>query len=98
MDLTLLSKTLLARRIADELGDSDPLKRTQIRQIVLRHGKRYAVKLLHRTQKIEANGGWVALSSQDTSDRCSPSEVFLRLHQHYQQPTVSTDTNSGNPL
>ena len=98
MDLTLLSKTLLARRIADELGDADPMKRTQIRQIVLQHGKRYAVKLLHRTQKIEANGGWVALSGHNDSDRRSPSEVFLRLHQLYQQPNLTTDTNSGNQL
>lgn len=96
IDLTLLPKTQLARRIADELGDPDPSQRSQIRQIVLQHGKRYAVKLLLRTQKIEADGGWITKMGDDTSNRCLPSEIFLRLHQIYQRSTVHSHANSGD--
>ena len=95
IDLTLLPKTQLARRIADELGDPAPAQRAQIRQIVLQHGKRYAVKLLLRTQKIEADGGWVITGASDSATRCLPSEVYLRLHQIYQRPIMSNDLNSG---
>lgn len=95
IDLTLLPKTQLARRIADELGDPDPARRSQIRQIVLQHGKRYAVKLLIRTQKIEADGGWVTPNTSDAQTRCLPSEVYIRLHQIYQRPAISDDLQSG---
>lgn len=95
IDLTLLPKTQLARRIADELGDPDPAQRSQIRQIVLQHGKRYAVKLLLRTQKIEADGGWSTKTSEDSRNRCLPSEIFLRLHKIYQRPAVPADTTEG---
>lgn len=89
IDLTLLPKMQLARRIADELGDPDPAQRSQIRKIVLQHGNRYAVKLLLRTQKIEADGGWVTPNASDAPTRCLPSEVYIRLHQIYQRPILS---------
>ncbi len=82
VDLATLPKTQLARRIAEELGAVHPLPRHQIRQIVLSCSKRYAVKLLRRTQAIEAQGGW---------DQCSPSEVYLRLHQCYQQTKPTSE-------
>lgn len=96
IDLTLLPKTQLARRIADELGDPDPAQRAQIRQIVLQHGKRYAVKLLLRTQKIEASGGWVTSNATDSLTRCLPGEVYIRLHQIYQRPAIESDLNAGD--
>ncbi len=96
IDLTLLPKTQLARRIADELGDPAPAQRVQIRQIVLQHGKRYAVKLLLRTQKIEASGGWVTSSATDSLTRCLPSEVYIRLHKIYQRPATEGNLSTGD--
>jgi hypothetical protein len=58
IDLKELPRTQLARRVAEMLGAKDPPSLLRVRQIVLQHGNRYAVRLLLRTQKITAEGGW----------------------------------------
>lgn len=85
IDLTQLSKTQLARRIAEQLGETHPDPLNRIRQIVMCHGKRYAVKLLLRTKQIEATGGWVILQKDASPARYAPSSVYLKLHQVYQR-------------
>lgn len=96
IDLTQLSKTQLARRIAEQLGESHPDTLNRIRQIVLSHGKRYAVKLLLRTQQIEAKGGWAILQENASPARCSPSRVYLKLHQVYQRSRKKGMAQSNN--
>lgn len=89
IDLMQLSKTQLARRIAEQLGETQPDMLNRIRQIVLSHGKPYAVKLLLRTQQIEAQGGWAILKeacqAEASPERRRPSSVYLKLHQVYQR-------------
>lgn len=85
IDLTQLPKTQLARRIAEQLGETHPDPLSKIRHIVMSHGKRYAVKLLTRTQQIEADGGWVIIEENTLPSRRSPTSVYLKLHQVYQR-------------
>lgn len=94
IDLIQLSKTQLARRIAEQLGETHPDLLNRIRQIVLGHGKRYAVKLLLRTQRIEAEGGWVMLNGNSSPARRSPSSVYLKLHQVYQRSSKKGTTQA----
>lgn len=95
IDLTILPKAQLARRIAEELGETDPEMLSRIRRIVLQHGNRYAVRLLLRTRKIEADGGWFTTKKKIFVSRQSPVEVFFNLHENYQHTGQSNSVRAA---
>ena len=84
INLKKLPRTQLARRLADMLSATDPPSLLRVKQIVLQHGNRYAVRLLLRTQKIEAEGGWASPGKWRAKRCLRPVDIFFRLHEIYQ--------------
>jgi PHAX RNA-binding domain-containing protein len=70
----LLDET--AATIAQQLGETDPIPREQIRRIVERLGTEAALRLLRETLEIEAHGGMLL---PDRSRHRTPGGVFFYL-------------------
>ena len=65
-----------AANIAQQLGETDPIPREQIRRILERLGAEAALTLLRETLEIEAQGGMLL---PDRSRRRTPGGVFFHL-------------------
>ena len=65
-----------AANIAQQLGETDPIPREQIRRILERLGAEAALTLLRETLEIEAQGGMLL---PDRSRRRTPGGVFFHI-------------------